>query len=92
MQVYGTSQIHGAHPVSGPNAARGVQQAPASSAAEISDRLDISEAGQIASRLAEVPDIRADRVQQLRAAIESGAYETEEKLSLAVERLLDEIA
>jgi anti-sigma28 factor (negative regulator of flagellin synthesis) len=54
--------------------------------------LDISEAGQIAGRLADVPDIRADRVQELRAAILNGSYETEDKLSTAVDRLLDEIA
>jgi anti-sigma28 factor (negative regulator of flagellin synthesis) len=56
------------------------------------DRLDISEAGQIAGRLAEVPDIRADRVRDIRAAILNGGYETEGKLSTALDRLLDEIA
>ena len=56
------------------------------------DRLDISEAGQIAGRLAELPEIRADRVQELRTAINSGTYETADKLSTALDRLLDEIA
>jgi negative regulator of flagellin synthesis FlgM len=93
MQVHGPSQIHGAQHISGPHATRGVQpQAPASTAASIGDRLDISEAGQIASRLAEVPDIRADRVQELRTAILNGTYETEDKISTAIDRLLDEIA
>jgi anti-sigma28 factor (negative regulator of flagellin synthesis) len=58
----------------------------------IGDRLDISEAGQIAGRLAEIPEIRADRVAQLRESILNGTYETEERLSTAVDRLLDEIA
>ena len=37
-------------------------------------------------------DIRADRVQALRAAIASGTYETENRLSAAIDRLLDEVA
>ena len=40
----------------------------------------------------ELPDIRQDRVQQLRAAIADGSYETADKLDGALERLLDEIA
>jgi anti-sigma28 factor (negative regulator of flagellin synthesis) len=54
--------------------------------------LDISDAGRIADRLAEIPEIRAERVQDLRAAIEGGTYETDDKLNTAIERLLDEIA
>ena len=71
--------------------ARAEATAPAQSSA-IGDRLDISEAGQIASRMAEIPEIRADRVSQLRSAIQSGSYETQDKLDTALERLLDEIA
>ena len=92
MQIYGPSQIHGAQNVNAPHAARAAGPATAAPASSISDRLDISEAGQIAGRLADVPDIRAERVQELRAAILNGTYETEDKLSTALDRLLDEIA
>ncbi len=92
MQIYGPSQIHGAQPVSGPHSSRSAQPTSAAGASSIGDRLDISEAGQIAGRLAEVPDIRADRVRDIRAAILNGSYETEGKLSTALDRLLDEIA
>ncbi|MEZ6094758.1 MAG: flagellar biosynthesis anti-sigma factor FlgM [Pirellulaceae bacterium] len=37
-------------------------------------------------------DFRADKVADLRMQIASGRYETPEKIELAVERLLDEIA
>ena len=47
------------------------------------DRLDISEAGQIAGRMADMPDIRADRVQELRTAILNGSYETDYGASIA---------
>jgi anti-sigma28 factor (negative regulator of flagellin synthesis) len=92
MQIYGPSQIHGAQPINGPHTSRAVQPTSASPASSIGDRLDISEAGQIAGRIAEMPDIRADRVRDIRAAILNGTYETEARLGTAVDRLLDEIA
>jgi negative regulator of flagellin synthesis FlgM len=92
MHIYGPTQVHGAQSINAPHAPRAAEAtAPAQSSA-ISDRLDISEAGQIASRMAEIPEIRADRVSQLRSAIQSGSYETQDKLDTALERLLDEIA
>jgi negative regulator of flagellin synthesis FlgM len=42
--------------------------------------------------VADLPDIRADRVAELRAAIANGSYETHDKLATAVDRLFDEIA
>ena len=41
---------------------------------------------------AQLPEIRTDRVNQLRAEIAGGAYECSAKLDTAIERLLDEIA
>ncbi|MBI3839759.1 MAG: flagellar biosynthesis anti-sigma factor FlgM [Planctomycetia bacterium] len=92
MQIYGPSQIHGAQPINAPHTARAKEACSAPASSSTGDRLDISEAGQIAGRLAEVPDIRADRVQELRTAILNGAYETDAKLDIALDRLLDEIA
>jgi len=42
-------------------------------------------------QIQDLPEIRTDRVAQIREAIESGTYETEEKLNVAIDRLLDEI-
>ncbi|MGD9721774.1 MAG: flagellar biosynthesis anti-sigma factor FlgM [Pirellulales bacterium] len=92
MQIYGPSHIHGAQGVGAPHAARPVQDPAAISSAPIGDQLDISDAARIAERVADLPDIRADRVADLRAAILDGSYETHDKLSTAVDRLLDEIA
>ena len=44
------------------------------------------------SRIQEMPEIRQERVDQIRAEIAEGVYETDEKLDVAVSRLLDEIA
>jgi negative regulator of flagellin synthesis FlgM len=92
MQIYGPSQIHGSQGINAPHSTRAAGPTSSPPASSVGDRLDISEAGQIADRLADVPDIRAERVQELRSAILNGTYETEDKLNTAIDRLLDEIA
>jgi negative regulator of flagellin synthesis FlgM len=92
MHIYGPSQVHGTQPLHGPHTTRAIEPASTGGASGVGDRVDISEAGQMADRLAEIPDIRAERVEEIRAAIASGTYETDDKLNTAVERLLDEIA
>jgi flagellar biosynthesis anti-sigma factor FlgM len=91
MQIYGVSQLHGAQSLSGPHNSRVNPSQTVARSASAGDELQLSEAGQLASRLADIPEIRADRVQALREAIQSGTYETETKLSAALDRLLDEI-
>ena len=44
------------------------------------------------SRARDVPDIRHDLVNRIKSEIEAGTYETEEKLDIAVGRLLDELS
>lgn len=92
MQIYGPSYIHSAHNVNGPHTSRSAQNiGAANTPAAITDQLDISAAGQLADRMSEIPDIRQDRVSALRAAIANGTYETDDKLNVALDRLLDEI-
>lgn len=89
MQIYGISSVHGAQPLNGPHA---IRQASARPTASSADELSISSEGNFVSLASQLPDIRADRVRDLREAISSGAYETDTKLDGALERLLDEIA
>jgi len=91
MQINGLSQLHGAQSISGPHAARAPQADAVSRSAAAGDQLEISDAGQIAARMSEIPDIRHDKVQALRLAIQNGTYETADKLNTAVSRLFDEI-
>jgi negative regulator of flagellin synthesis FlgM len=46
---------------------------------------------EMVGRVQVVPDLRTDRIAQIRAEIAAGTYETEAKLEVAVGRLLDEI-
>ncbi len=91
MEIYGPAHVHGAHAINSPHMTRTNKPAPESQVQATGDQLELSEAGQIASRLSEMPDIRADRVAEIRAAIAEGTYETDEKLTAALDRLLDEI-
>jgi negative regulator of flagellin synthesis FlgM len=91
MQIYGPSHLHGAQPINAPHASRVSQSAAAGSASPIQDEVQISSQGQFVDRVHELPDIRQDRVNQIRAQIAQGTYETDDKLDVAVGRLLDEI-
>ncbi len=90
MQIYGTSQLHGAQAISAPHSQRTAgTQAPASAAQ--TDSVDISPAADLASQLSDIPDIRQDKVSAIKLAISNGTYETADKLSGAINGLLDEI-
>ncbi len=92
MQIYGPSAVHGPQGVNSPHAVRGPSGAtPAHSTADVSDTLQISDSARIASQLSDIPAIRQDRVNSIRAAIADGSYETDAKMSTALDRLLDEI-
>ncbi len=93
MQVYGTAHTHGAQPINPPHHARSTAAGAASPAAISSaDELSISEAGSLLEQIGDIPDIRHERVNEIRRALATGTYETDEKLQIALERLLDEIA
>ena len=91
MQVYGPAHLHGAQSVGPPHAARISRPAEPIAGAPIQDELQISDAGRLVEKVHELPEIRQDRVDQIRAQIADGTYETEEKLQIALGRLLDEI-
>jgi negative regulator of flagellin synthesis FlgM len=90
MKIQGPGFVQAPQSMSMPHRTAASQTPAASSLAE-ADQLDISAAGDLASRSLETGNVRQDRVAQIRAAIEGGTYETNEKLSVALDRLLDEI-
>jgi len=56
------------------------------------DQVEISEVAQLLSKLAELPEVRTDKVEQVRAAIARGDYETPDKIEVVVDRILEEFA
>jgi negative regulator of flagellin synthesis FlgM len=91
MHIQGTTHIHGPQGINAPHAPFRGQGAGQSSAARGADRVDISPAAEAAIRAAEGGEVRHELVNQIRDQIAAGAYETTEKLDIALDRLLDEI-
>ena len=91
MKIQGINLVHAPQAINGPHRVAAPAASAASSLAEV-DQLDISSQADLVSRSLDSADVRADRVAQVRSAIEAGNYESAEKLSLALDRLIDEIA
>ncbi|HEY2760829.1 MAG TPA: flagellar biosynthesis anti-sigma factor FlgM [Pirellulales bacterium] len=93
MNVQGLSQLHGAQKVNASHFNRvSAPQPPSSSSVNTTDELQLSPGAQMASKLNEIPDIRWDRVNSIKSAIAQGTYMTDDKMNVALDRLLDEIA
>ena len=97
MQINGPTNVHTAQAVNAPKATSATDQAaqtePAvSNPAGGTDEVSISQEADMLSRIDDIPDIRQDRVDQIRAEIANGTYETDDKIDIAVSQLLDEIA
>jgi flagellar biosynthesis anti-sigma factor FlgM len=52
------------------------------------DAVEISSAGQLLDKLSKSPEVRAERLAQIKAEIASGKYDTDEKLEAAMMNLL----
>ena len=94
MQIYGPTQLHGTQGINTPHFNRSSAPAASNTPASIdtTDELQLSPAAEMAGKLADIPDIRWDRVNTIKAAIADGTYMTDDKMNVALDRLLDEIA
>jgi negative regulator of flagellin synthesis FlgM len=89
MQINGLTSLHGAQALSGPHSNSRTNSASApTSTYSTQDELQISDAG---ARLSETSDIRSARLASIKAAIADGSYDSSEKLSIALDRMLNEI-
>ena len=91
MEIYGPGRIDGAESIRGPQQTRAIEPSQGTDSVQSMDQIDISPEAEMVSRIGELPDIRTDLVAEVRAQIEAGVYETDEKLDVAVGRLIDEI-
>ncbi|HPY68504.1 MAG TPA: flagellar biosynthesis anti-sigma factor FlgM [Planctomycetota bacterium] len=87
--------VHGPTPPSGAEGVseRLVRPEPAAKTDPVQgqDRVEISEVARWKAKLAEIPAVRETLVAAIRAEIEAGSYETEDKIRIAAERLLAEL-
>ena len=55
------------------------------------DRLELSGVSHLLKTLKSNGDVRTDKIAEIKSAIESGTYEDDKKLDVAVDRLLDDL-
>ena len=55
------------------------------------DRVEISQIARLMSEVSLIPEVRAEKIAQVRAQIEAGTYITPEKMDIAVGRLLQDL-
>ena len=91
------SQING---IQGPGNLRPIQPAQPSRTApaqpqqapdRANDTVEISQAASLLSKVADIPEVRAEKIADVRAQIEAGTYITPEKIDITAERLLREL-
>ncbi len=58
----------------------------------LGDRVELSQHAVLLDRLRQLPDVREDLVDEVRKAIADGTYQTDDKLTAAVEGLLPELS
>lgn len=95
MDVNGTSSISGSLPINKQNGPSNtnIKQTPASKPiSSPQDELEISSAGRMLDEMTNNSDMRAERLAQIKAAIDDGTYDTDEKLEAALSRMLDQIS
>ena len=91
MEIYGAGGAQGPQPIYPRLAALGVESNHAVHAGTPRDSVEISPLGQMLDGISRLPEIRHERVAEVRAQIASGVYETPAKLDVALDRLLDEL-
>jgi negative regulator of flagellin synthesis FlgM len=91
MQINGPAHVHGPQAVNSPHRAHPSNPSTPTDSVSQADQLDISPEADLVSRAREIPDVRQGLVDRIRSEIQAGTYDTDEKLDLAMDRLLDEI-
>lgn len=93
MDVTSTGSVGGAGAVRPVqlNPVHSAESCPVSGLESPRDEVSISSAARLLEQARIDPNIRAERLAEIRTAIANGTYETPAKLEAAVERLLDEV-
>jgi negative regulator of flagellin synthesis FlgM len=88
--IYGINGFGGAHPLRAQATVNsGPSQLKAASGEKV-DPVEISDIARLMHKIAQLSEIRTEKVQQVEQALSQGTYESEEKLSIALDALLDE--
>lgn len=93
MEVSGLSSVGGAIPLRPASSATTPSAIPAAVPSSIApkDELEISSAARMAEGLSEAGESRTERLARIKAEIEAGSYDTDEKLDVALSRMFDSL-
>ena len=86
MIVGKTGGVTGPQPIEPNRKAAAPKVEPTQETAK-TDRADISPQARLLQKIHEIPDIRHDKVESIRAQIEAGTYDTDDKLRSAVDKM-----
>ena len=92
MEVYGAGGTSGPQPIYPRLSAFGVDAGQTVQAGTPRDHVEISPLGQMLDGISRLPEIRHEKVEEIRRQIASGVYETSAKLETALDRMLDELS
>ena len=92
MQVHGPHGPQGASPIFPQRPIEPAETARSSGLEAPQDEIQISPEARLLAEISQTHEIRQERIDEIRSMIASGVYETPEKLSIAVNRLLESIA
>jgi anti-sigma28 factor (negative regulator of flagellin synthesis) len=91
MEIYGPGYIDGPQSIRAPHRIRAIEPKLPSDGIHGPDRVDLSAEAEMIGRVQDAPELRTDRIAQIRAEIAAGVYETDDKLNVALGRMLDEL-
>jgi negative regulator of flagellin synthesis FlgM len=92
MEIHGAGGMQGPQPIYPRLAAFSVDAGQTVQAGAPRDHVEISPLGQMLDGIDRLPEIRYEKVAEVRRQISAGIYETPEKLDVALDRLLDELS
>lgn len=90
MEIQGAGAARGPQPIYARMAPTSVELAQPTQVGVARDHVEISALGQLLDSINRLPEIRQERVSEIRAQITSGVYETPEKFEIALDRMMGE--
>jgi negative regulator of flagellin synthesis FlgM len=91
MEIFGAGGAQGPQPIYPRLAAFDLDGGQAVYAGTPRDHVEISPLGQMLDGIGQMPEIRHEKVDEIRRQIAANTYETPEKLELALDRMLEEL-
>lgn len=91
MQIYGPHGPNGLSPVMPTRSSSGADAIRPTNLEVPRDEIQISPEAKLLEEISRTTDIQHNRIDEIRRMIASGVYETPERLSVALDRLLDDL-